>query len=206
MPILSTDIERLVFLRYLRESMEGKAFQLHAFVLMTNHVHLLATPAEKGIMAEIMSCTSQRFAQFFNKSRDRRGPLLQDRFWSSVIEAEIHFYRTMRYIELNPVRAGMVLLPGDFPWSSFAHNTGLGVRPEITFHEQYLMLGSSWSERAAQWKAYVLQGIADDELKMLRKRFRRNHPLGCPDFERRHGLDPELGTLPGERPQGASPT
>ena len=194
MPILTTDLERNVFLKYLRMAREGLDFKVHAFVFMTNHVHMLVTAGSKGVMAEVMQSLMIRYARFFNAAHDRRGPLLQGRFWSSPIESEGYFYWTMRYIELNPVRAGMVLLPEDFPWSSYLHNTGGAHRLEIVFHDQYLRLGSTPAERAREWAAFVRQGINADDLDRMRRRFRRNRPLGSDDFERRFKPDPERGT------------
>jgi putative transposase len=198
MPFLATDLERNVFLMYLRMAMEGHDFRIHAFVLMTNHVHLLVTTGGKGVMAEVMRSLTIRFARFFNAAHDRKGPLLQGRFWSSPIESEGYFYWTMRYIELNPVRAGMVLLPDDFPWSSYGHNTGGARRVEIVFHDQYLRLGSTPAERAKAWAAFVRQGINQDELDRMRRRFRQNRPLGSSNFERRFKPDPTEGTGNGD--------
>lgn len=189
MPCLTNDVDRLIFLEYMREAIEDGVFRLHAFVMMTNHVHILATPLEKGIMAHVMKSTSQRFAQHFNRAHDRRGPLLQGRYWSSPIEAESHFFGTQRYIELNPVRAAMVLRPADFRWSSYRHNTGRETRPEITFHDQYLQLGSTAAARARAWERIVEAGIPASELTFLRKRFTRSHPLGSTDFGRRFGFE-----------------
>lgn len=189
MPFLTNDVDRLTFLCYMREAMEDGHLRLHAYVLMTNHVHILATPLEKGVMAHVMKSTSQRFAQHFNRAHDRRGPLLQGRYWSSPIEAESHFFGTQRYIELNPVRAAMVLGPGDFRWSSYRHNTGRETLPEIVFHDQYLQLGFTPEARASAWERIVAAGISTDELRILRKRFTRSHPLGSTDFGRRFGFE-----------------
>jgi putative transposase len=189
MPCFSNEVDCLIFYNYFRDALGSGILRLHAHVVMTNHVHILATPLEKGAMAQVMSSTSQRFAQHFNRAYDRRGPLLQDRFWSSPIEADSHFFATQRYIELNPVRAGMVAGPGDYRWSSYLHNTGRERIPEITFHSQYLELGLTPEKRASAWERIVMAGIPADELKLLRKRFTRNHPLGSTDFGRRFGFE-----------------
>ena len=198
LPCLTTDLDRNVFLKYLRDAMEGADIHLHAFVLMSNHVHLLATGHCKGVIAEVMHSVSLRYARYFNRYFDRKGPLLQGRYWSSVVESEDYFYRTMRYIELNPVRAAMVDGPERFPWSSYAHNTGKDRRGELTFHDQYLRLGGTSADRASAWADFVSQGISQDELDRLRKRFKRNHPLGSADFEKKLGLGQVLGTGNGD--------
>jgi putative transposase len=189
MPCFSNEVDRIIFYNYFREALGRGILQLHAFVVMSNHVHILATPLEKGAMAHVMSSTCQRFAQHFNRAYDRKGPLLQDRFWSSPIEADGHFYGTQRYIELNPVRAGMVLTPADYRWSSFLHNTGREKIAEITFHAQYLELGLTPESRARAWERIVMAGIPAAELKLLRRRFTRNHPLGSTEFGRRFGFE-----------------
>jgi putative transposase len=184
MACLSTDMDRNVFLKYLREAMAGADFHLHAFVLMTNHVHLLATGHRKGAVADVMHSVGHRYARYFNRYFDRTGPVFQGRYWSSIIETEGYFFRTMRYIELNPIRAGMVDRPERFPWSSHGHNTGRERREELTFHEQYLRLGGTPADRASAWADVVAQGMSQDELDCIRKRFRRNRPWGSAAFEK----------------------
>lgn len=185
MPCLTTDTDRTVFLGYLRDAIDGTDFQLHAFVLMGNHVHLLATGQSKGIVSKVMHSVGLRYAGYFNRRHDRRGPLFQGRFWASVIETERYLFDAMRYIELNPVRAGLVDSPADFPWSSFAHNTGRSHHPEITPHEQYLGLGRTDADRWSKWADYVSEGVSQDQLERIRKQFRRNHPYGTAEFEAR---------------------
>jgi putative transposase len=185
MPCLDNDYDRTAFLRFLGEAMKGADFSLHAFVLMTNHVHLLATAHSSGTMSKVMHSLALRYAGYFNRQRDRRGPLFQGRFWASVIDSQGYLFAAMRYIELNPVRAGMVDSPAHFPWSSFAHNTGKDVRPEVTLHSEFLGLGGSSADRWSSWRDFVAQGISDHELERIRKRFRGNHAYGSAVFEDR---------------------
>ncbi len=187
MPCLSTDLDRNVFLKYLREAMAGADFHLHAYVLMSNHVHLLATGTSKGAVSGVMHSVGLRYARYCNRYFDRRGPLFQGRYWSSIVETERYFFEAMRYIELNPVRAGMVDGPERYPWSSYRHNTGKEQHTELTLHTEYLGLGGDSAGRASAWADFVSQGIDQCDLDRIRKRFKRNHPLGSADFEKRLG-------------------
>ncbi|BCB27523.1 hypothetical protein SKTS_24090 [Sulfurimicrobium lacus] len=98
---------------------------VHAYVLMTNHVHLLVSPETETGTAKLMQAIGRRYVQYINRSYRRTGSLWEGRYKSSVIQAETYLLTCMRYIELNPVRAGMVQDPGQYRWSSYRHN-GLG--------------------------------------------------------------------------------
>ena len=182
MACFRSDKDRHVFLGYLREAIERGGCSLHAFVLMTNHVHLLATPTESGAVPALMHSVGTRYARYFNAVYERTGPLFEGRYWASLIETERYFLETMRYIELNPVRACMVDSPGRYPWSSHLHNIGQETRPELTFHGEYLGLGPTTAACAQAWSNFVKEGIASDELTRLRKQLRRSKPLGSNAF------------------------
>jgi putative transposase len=182
MDCFRTDKDFHVFIRYLREVLARGGCSLNAFVLMTNHAHFLATPTEPGVLPRIMQSVGTRYARYFNAVHGRTGPLFGSRYWASLIETEPYFFTTMRYIELNPVRAQMVDGPGRYPWSSYLHNTGGERREELTFHDEFLNLGRTPADCARRWAAFVDQGIADDELARLRKQFNRNRPLGSDRF------------------------
>ncbi len=114
--------DRHVYLAYLGESLESSNTELHAFVLMTNHVHLLATGIEADSVSRFMQQLNRRYSRYFNKAHDRTGTLYEGRYQSRVVETDPHFLGEMRYIERNPVKAGMVQHPGDYPWSSYWQN------------------------------------------------------------------------------------
>jgi len=185
MECFRSDKDRHVFLKYLRDALAKGGCALNAFVLMTNHVHMLATPSEPGVMQAMMHSVGSRYARYFNTVHERTGPLFGGRYWASLIETESYFLATMRYIELNPVRACMVDAPGRYPWSSYLHNTGGEQREELTFHGEFLGLGVTTSDCARKWAAFVDRGIAEDELSRLRKQFTRSRPLGSDAFVER---------------------
>jgi putative transposase len=192
MACFTSDMDRNVFLKYLREAMDGADFHLHAFVLMGNHIHLLATGSAVGAVPKVMHYLGLQYARYFNRHFERTGPLFEGRYWASLVDSERYFFEAMRYIELNPVRAGMVDGPERYPWSSHAHNTGKEMRTEITIHQDFLCLGGSPSDRASAWAEFVSQGISPPELERLRKRFRRSKPYGGDNFEKRFTLRQSL--------------
>jgi putative transposase len=185
MPCFTNDMDRRVFLRYLGEALVEYGCRLHAFVLMTNHVHLLVTGDREGAIASMMHSVGLRYVRYFNTAHDRTGSLFEGRYRASHVEDERYLLTCMRYIELNPVRAGIVVDPADYPWSSYRHNAGLETRPEITFHEEFLRVGSGRLERAAAWVDLVREGLTRAELDRLRRTLNRNRPLGSADFEHR---------------------
>jgi putative transposase len=147
-PCFFEDTDYLVYLQNLR-TLSGEAdCRIHAYVLMTNHVHLLLTPAAAEGPSNLMKNLGQRYVQYINRRYNRSGSLWEGRFRSSLVETERYFLTCQRYIELNPVRAGMVRTPEEYKWSSHAAN-GLGVPDSIVSpHPEYLRLGSSEEDLA----------------------------------------------------------
>ena len=122
------------YLHHLGELAARHACAIHAYVLMTNHVHLLLTPRGPDGASLLMKHLGQRYVQYVNRVYKRSGTLWEGRFRSSIVQAETYLLRCLRYIELNPVRAGMVDSPGAYRWSSFRANA-LGERnPLLTPH------------------------------------------------------------------------
>ena len=107
------------YLHYLKEFADKFGCALHAYVLMTNHVHLLLTPARDDSAALMMKHLGQRYVQYVNRTYRRSGTLWEGRFRSCLTQSEDYVLACYRYIELNPVRAGMVLKPQDYRWSSY---------------------------------------------------------------------------------------
>src|SRR5215218_1826175 len=97
---------------------------VHAFVLMPNHLHLLVTPHEAESPASMMKGLAQNYSQYANRRRERTGSLWEGRFWSGIVGEADYVMRCQRYIELNPTRARLVSSPDQYPWSSFASNAG----------------------------------------------------------------------------------
>ena len=122
--IVLNDADRLQYLVQLRECAATYKVAIHAYVLMDNHVHLLATPATDQGISQMMQALGRRYVAWFNHKYGRSGTLWEGRFRAGLIDSEHHLMACMRYIELNPVRAGLCLHPADYLWSSCAHHLG----------------------------------------------------------------------------------
>lgn len=141
---------------------------IHAYVLMTNHVHLLVTPATPTSVAALMQSVGRSFVRYFNDRHRRTGTLWEGRYWSTVIGDPGQFFACSRYIELNPVRARLVEHPREYEWSSFRAN-GAGARDRLlTPHPLYTSLGPSESERTARYAELFSQALDADALKTIR--------------------------------------
>lgn len=186
-PIFHDSDDLACFRDLLRDASRRGAVALHAYVLMTNHVHLLMTPTDPDGVPRTMQAIGRSYVQRFNRRCQRTGTLWEGRYKAAIVDDERYLITCMRYIELNPVRAGLVALPAAHAWSSHAHNAGLDVRPGITPHEVFLRLGRTPEERGRAWSDFVSQGICDDELQRIRKNLRQNRPYGSVTFEKEKG-------------------
>ncbi len=135
------------YLEWLGKYAEETDSSVHSYVLMTNHVHLLLTPARGESSAQLMKRLGQRYVQYINRTYRRSGTLWEGRYRSCLTQDDGYLLNCHRYIELNPVRAKMVEHPADYPWSSYRAN-GQGVKSDILKpHHQYEALGSTQAER-----------------------------------------------------------
>ena len=138
------------FKRYrtvLFEESARRGCAIHAYVLMTNHVHLLLTPESVHGVSSMMQAIGRRYVRWVNERRHRTGTLWEGRFKSSVIDSDRYLMTCSRYIELNPVRAGMVSAPGQYQWSSYRHNAHGAPDDGLTPHALYNSLGADAAER-----------------------------------------------------------
>lgn len=142
-----TDADYAFYAQRLQEASQKYGVAVHAFVLMTNHVHLLVTPEGKDGVSRMMQSLGRSYVRYINLTYRRTGTLWEGRFKASLVASDHHFLVVSRYIELNPVRAKMVTLPGEYPWSSYRHNA-MGVTIGlIREHELYRQLGKTKSAR-----------------------------------------------------------
>jgi len=173
-----------LYLGLLTELRSEFACRIHGYVLMTNHVHLLLTPDEAGAASELLRRVNLRFVRCMNRRYGRSGPGWDSRFWSSVIETGRYFLACQRYIELNPVRAGLAKAPDKYAWSSHRANAfgepSLVVEP----HAEYLALGGNPERRQAAYRSLFLEKLTDDELGAIRKAARSGYPYGSEEFVR----------------------
>lgn len=177
------ETDYLFYLECLKEAASRYGAQIHAYVLMTNHVHLLASGESPDSLSRAMQHVGRRFVQYINFTYRRSGTLWEGRFKASLVESETYFLRCSRYIDCNPVRATMVADPAQYRWSSH-RCLALGepddlVRP----HEQYLRLGDSATRRQAAYRALFATEIESEELEIIRSNTQRGWPLGSDRFK-----------------------
>jgi putative transposase len=181
-PCFFTDEDYYCYLHWLEESARACGCAIHAYVLMTNHVHLLLTPAESGAPSRLMQSLGRRYVQYANRFYHRTGSLWEGRYKSSVVQAESYLLACSRYIELNPVNAGMVIDPGQYRWSSYRAN-GLGqTDPRVTPHVLYQQLGSDVTERQVAYRALFRPELDADAATNIRQALQLGMPVGNDRF------------------------
>ena len=174
-----------LFLGLLSEFSAKCSCAIHAYVLMTNHVHLLMTPTQAGSASQLMKQVGQRYAQYINRTRTRTGSFWEGRFHSNIVDSETYLLRCYRYIESNPVRAGMVRTPEQYPWSSFNANALGAPSTFLIPHPVYLGLGDSAAERQHAYRALFERDLSPGDLHEIRRALSGGFVLGSEDFAAR---------------------
>ena len=170
------------FLHWMAQYAHDSDCAIHAYVLMTNHVHLLLTPSRADGPGLLMKHLGQRYAQYVNRTYGRSGTLWEGRYRSCIAQDEGYVLCCYRYIELNPVRAGMVAHPADYPWSSYVANSQGGGRFALTPHPQYLALAQDEADRRAAYRALFRQQLESDLIGQIRQATNGNFALGDAGF------------------------
>lgn len=173
-----------VYLSTLREIMAMYEVSVHAYVLMPNHVHLLVTPPRKGVLSRSMQTLGRRYARYVNRRRERTGSLWEGRFRSTVIEPGDYLLGCQRYIELNPVRAGLVRMPGTYRQSSFRYYVVGDPDPLVTPHAAYLALGDNAVERRVAYRELFEAPLDSGMLRELRHGTNQGWAVGRSNFKR----------------------
>ena len=175
----------MVYLVNLRALAVKHGCAVHAYCLMTNHVHLLLTPSSAEGCTALMRDLGQRYVQYFNRRHDRTGTLWEGRFRSSVVESARYVLACYRYIELNPVRAGMVRHAADYPWSSHTANIGEGPRVFLSPHAEFAALGSSLSACEAAYRLLFETEMEAAVIRDIRQATNGGYPLAAEAFKQR---------------------
>lgn len=155
---------------------------IHAYVLMTNHVHLLITPEDERGPSCMMQTIGRRYVRSVNARYDRTGTLWEGRFKSALVNSERYLFACHRYIELNPVRARMVHDPNQYRWSSHRHNASGHADALVTPHALYQALGSSRADRQAAYRGLFQAATEPETLDGIRSATNRGAVLGDADF------------------------
>ena len=182
LPCFLDDDDRQRYLQCLHEVLSRFDCRLHAYVLMSNHVHLLVTPGSAGAVSKLMHTFARNYTALFNGRHGRTGTLWEGRFKACLVDSQRYVLACMRYIELNPVRAWMVAQPADYPWSSYAQCVGLRVDKLITPHALYWALDNTPFAREAAYSALVQAGISGAEQQALTDAALSGWALGDADF------------------------
>lgn len=172
------------YLASLREVGAQHGCRIHAYVLMTNHVHLLVTGDAVGSVSSTMQGLGRRYVRWFNDRHRRSGTLWEGRFRSCLVDSERYVLACYRYIEMNPVRAGMVTDPADYRWSSVHGNAGDAADPLLDPHPVYLDLAAQQKGRKEIYRDLLEQAISDDELAAIRGYVDQGGALGSRRFQR----------------------
>lgn len=155
------------------------ACTVHAYCLMTNHVHLLLTPTEGVSCALLMKNVGQRYVQRINRERKRTGTLWEGRYFSCLVLEERHALNCYRYIEANPMRAGMVANAGDYPWSSYSQNA-LGTWDfDLAPHAAYAALGTDPARRAQAYRRICADRLDEESMNEIRQATRTGRVVGA---------------------------
>ncbi len=176
LPCFLDDADRACYRQLLREALLATGCQLHAYVLMDNHVHLLATPPEQGAAGRMMQLLGRRYVGHFNARHGRTGTLWEGRYKACLVDGADYLLRCARYIDLNPVRARMTDAPAAFRWSSCAGLCGVRDDPLLTPHAVQRELGGEG------YGLMLGEAISDDDLAAIRAYLQQQRAYGRDDF------------------------
>lgn len=185
-----------------RHCAERYGVAVHAYCLMTNHVHFLVTPDETDSISRATSVIGSRYAYYFNKSYQRTGTVWEGRHKSSLVHNEQYYLTCSRYIELNPVVAGMVNKPEQYKWSSFAVNAW-GGESGLVLHPEYLKLGQDSETRCFAYRELFKHQLPEQDIHLIEKASDYCYPVGearfCQQIEDQYGI--KLGQSKRGRPK-----
>lgn len=188
-----SDEDHGAYVAWLKKYAKKYGVDIHAWVMMTNHVHLLCTPQQEGAVSRMMQALGRRYVRYFNFEYRRSGTLWEGRYKSCLVQAERYLLEVYRYIELNPVRAEMVTDPGEYRWSSYQINALGKVSDLCTPHPEYLALGVEPLERRENYRALFVHHVDDELLEEIRTNTNKGMAVGNDRFKE------EIETLTGRR-------
>lgn len=173
------------YLDCLRDAARTHDVAIHAYVLMTNHVHLLASPGHAQALPRMMQTLGRRYVGRFNFLHRRTGTLWEGRYKASLVDTDAYLFACLRYVELNPVRACIVAEPAAYRWSSHRANAYGHDDPVVTPHPSFLALGLSADERRAAYRRSFGQPLPADAVQAIRDATQYEWALGGASFRKR---------------------
>ena len=182
-PIFVVDEDYVRFRDELKDACRRYRCLMHAYVLMTNHVHFVVTPGQENSIAKVLQSVGRRYVQYFNFTYKRTGTLWEGRYKASLIDTERYLLTCYRYIELNPARANLVAHPSDYRWSSYGANALGQHDPLLTPHAEYLALGQHSEEREAAYRTLFDVHLDAKTLMEIREATQKGWVLGNDRFK-----------------------
>lgn len=183
--IFAADADYQFFRDALIEAATKHGLAVHAYVWMTNHIHLLATPQFEDSISKVFQAVGRKYVQYYNFNYKRSGTLWEGRYRATIVDSEQYLLKLMRYIELNPMRASMTQHPADYPWSSYAFNAEgkVGLNSDwLAPHEEYLRLGLNDIERQAAYRQLFKADLSTNDLVQIRECTHKGWVLGSQRF------------------------
>ena len=181
--VFASDEDYLYYLDNLKEWKEKLGCKVYAYCLMTNHVHLIVAPGEnEQNLAQLIKRVAGRQTRYVNKLEKRSGSLWEGRYKSSLIDRNEYLLACCRYVELNPVRAGMVIDPAEYRWSSYGGKTGAAPQEWLDYDQYFLGLDNDAVIRSRKYEEWTKGGISEEELELIRKSIQRGQLTGSQRF------------------------
>jgi len=198
-PIFRADEDFRQFLVWLKESARECKVAIHAYTLMPDHVHVLATPAAADALARMMQRVGRHYVPWFNAKYARSGSLFQGRFKTALIDPPAYFMLVSRYIESNAVRSELVSDPLHYPWSSYPHHAGVRSDALITDHALYWALGNTPFQREAAYIELSRPALSQADLARIDAAVLKGWPLGSEQFKAELQQRAKRQVLPAKR-------
>lgn len=170
--------DRLVFSEWLADACERHDCDIHAYVFMTNHLHLVLTPWSEGAVGKVMQSVGRRYVQYFNRKQQRTGGLWEGRYRATLVDTDRYLLACYLYVEMNPVRAGLVADPAQYRWSSYRCNAQGHADPLVTVHELYVALGQDAGSRQAAYRALFANPLDESAIAEIRDATNKAWVLG----------------------------
>ena len=194
------DDDYLYYLEVLGQGLRRYHVELHAYCLMTNHVHMLMTPDDESGISRVMQHIGRMYVQYINRTYRRSGTLWEGRHKASLVDAETYLLKCYRYIEMNPVAASMVNTPEQYRWSSYGRHAWGKASTLITDHSLYDQLGSDPDNKQFAYRELFKTQIPEEDLHTIRKSLKYNFPLGNERFKEQ--IELALGRAVGQSCRG----
>lgn len=202
-PVFFSDEDCQFYLDWLGEYLQKRHIELHAYCLMTNHVHLLLSSPSTDALGGLMQDLGRRYVQYINRTYRRSGGLWQGRYKASFVQSERYLLSCMRYVELNPVRADMVVAPGDYRWSSYRANAQGASDSLLIPHVEYLALGTAPEERQQTYRHLFVTEVDDPAWNLIRQATQQGVLVADSHFA--EIIEQRLGAAVQPRPRGRPP-